>query len=792
MFSSSLKIIFRTLLRKKGYSFINISGVAIGLARWALIGLYIFDEWRVDRFHKNGDRLFRVTTDVITAKGDDRAINSVGRPLAQTIKKEVPEVEHVIPMRRYQAPIKHNGQQFYEKIFYAGEQYPSAFSLPLIEGQAATVLQQPYTAIIKNSIARKYFGNGSAIGKIITIRDSVPITVSGVVDDHYKSHVEFDVLLSWPTYAALGGTSTEWFTWDESCFVLLHPNANVEQAQKKISSISMRYNGDEYKNAGYNVGHSLKPVPDIYLYDEQNGVSRAEKVYILGGIGIFILLLACINFVNLSTARQAERAKEVGVRKTIGAGYSSLIGHFITESIVLVFLSGLIAAGIVILMLPYVNHLTEKNISAGLLLHPYTIGLSVFFLLLTGLLSGWYPALLLARFRPVDTLKTQVVASGGNSIRKVLVVFQFSISLLLIISTIVASKQLKHMQQQELGFNSSQLMVVDLRKTPRAEFIENYASIKNELSSLASVQSVTGTAALPGRSGWDGQLVWAAGRPAEDAVTLEVIPVDHDYVKTLGLKIISGRDYSRQFSTDETQGMLLNEAACKLLGWNAEEAVGKRISTSGADSGIVIGVLSDYHQHGLQQNIKAIATFMAPYAYGYLGVKFKNVNLSQAVKQVESYWVKRFPGYPFEYTFLDEDFQQQYKAEQRMAVLFKVFSGIAILIACLGLFGLATFTAEKRKKEVGIRKVLGASVNSIVLLLSKEFLVLVGVALLIASPVAWYFMNGWLQDFAYRISIPVWVFFVAGILAITIALITVSFQALKAALSNPVKNLRTE
>jgi putative ABC transport system permease protein len=797
MFGSSLKILLRNLSQRKGYTFINALGLAIGMAGCGLIGLYIHDEWKIDRFHANGEKIYRVTTKYETTKEEPGALSTVGRALAPAIERDVPEVEKVITIRRTNFPIKHNNQYFYQKMLYANEHLFEAFSFPLLEGDARTALKEPYSIVLQKGVAEKYFGKQPAVGKTLVLSDTINFTVTGVVADNISSHINFEAALSMATMYSQGYKHDQWFTWDEYCYVLLKENANAQSAEKKIAALSMKYNAEEYKRSGYNVTHTLEAVPSIHLNSTLGGINTTvgsgKQLYILGFIGVFILLLACINFINLSTARQAERAKEVGVRKTIGAGYRSLVGYFITESFVLVILGAVVAMLMIVTLLPYFNDHVDKNISAAILLHPGSILFILAFLLLTGLLAGWYPALMLARFRPVQTLKGHVVDQNrGKLIRKGLVIFQFAVSLVLIISTLVTIQQLNHMQSQELGFDGSQMLVIETRKTPRADLIQNYNSVKQDILKLAPVQSVTAAAGLPGRSGWMGQLVWAAGRPTEEAVTMEVIPVDHDYVKTLGLKIISGRDYSTSFATDATGGMLLNEQACKSFGWTPEEAVGKNIRTSGVDSGRVIGVMADYHQHGLQGRIGPIATFMAPYAYGYIGVKLKGGDAKNAIQQIEAYWKTRFAGYPFEYFFLDDDFNSQYKAEQRISTTFTLFAMLAVLIACLGLFGLATFMAERRRKEVGIRKVLGASVSNVTALLSKDFVKLVVIANIIAWPVGWWAMNSWLQNYEYRITINWKFFLLAGALSIVVALLTVSFQAVKAALANPVKSLRSE
>ena len=797
MFRSFFKIFFRNLAKRKGYTFINVAGLAIGLAGCGLITLLILDEWKVDRFHEKGDQVFRVITDVQTTKGGEEQISSVGRPLAETISREVPEVQDVLIMRRSGFSIKHNQEYFYDKFLYAGQNFFKFFSFKLLKGDPNKVLSEPYTVVLKKSIAGKYFRSTDPVGKTLLLNDSLPFKVTGIVDDLQTSHIDFDVLVSLPTFFAMGGTMNQWFTWDQYCYVSLKPNANVKQATSKISSISMRHNGDEYRNSGYNVSHSLEQLNRIHLYSKLGGINRpagsAQQLYLVAAIGFFLLLLASINFINLTTARHAERAKEVGVRKTIGAGYKSLIGQFIAESIMLVFIAGAFAFGVIQLSLPFMNELVEKTLRMDVLMKPVSILIIITFLFLTGILSGWYPALLLAKFKPVKVLKGHTGSeNSGGLLRRSLVVFQFTISLILVICTLIAGKQLTFMQSRDLGFNKDQVLVIDGRKAPRKQFIDEYESIKQDLSSLAAVKSASVATGFPGRSGWQGQLVWAQDRPSEEAVTMEAIPVDMDFVKTLGLKIISGRDYSKDFPSDKDHGMLLNRKACEAFGWKPEVAVGKHIRTSGVDSGVVIGVIENYHQHGLQEEIAPITTFIAPYAFGYIALRLNNTDHKTVISQVQSYWKSHFPGYPFEYFFLADDFEQQYKSEKRIADTFKTFAIIAIVIACLGLFGLATFMAEKRTKEIGIRKVLGASVSQVATLLSTDFIKLVLVSNLFAWPIAWWWMNNWLEDFAYRTPLSWTVFVMAAVGTVVIALVTVSFQAIRAALSNPVKSLRTE
>ncbi|MFD1145185.1 ABC transporter permease [Larkinella insperata] len=802
MLQNYWKITVRTLLKNKVYALTNVLGLSVGMAACGLIALYIFNEWRVDRFHEKGNRIYRVVTNTVSAGTAERASNTVGRPLARAIRQEVPEVEAVVPVHWANFPIKHNNRYFFEKELYVGPDFLTTFTFPMLEGDAKTALSEPYTLVLTESTARKYFGSGPVVGKTLMLNDTLPFRVTGVMAEPQPSHLDFQVLLSLPTYYAQGNTvEGEWFTWDEFCYVLLSENADPALAERKIAALPMKHNGPEYRENGIQVTQSLEPVSRIYLHStgipDPGGANRtagsAQQLQLLAAIGLFLLVLAGINFVNLTTAHQGERAKEVGVRKAIGAGYTALVGQFLSESILLAFLAGLLAVVMMLTALPFLNELTGKPIPAALLTQPATLLIGLGFLLLTGLLAGWYPALLLARFRPVDTMKGRLVTTRGAGLRRGLVVFQFGISLILIISTMVVIRQLRFMQGQSLGFDKERVLTVELRKLPRLDFIQNYESLKQQVAALPNIKSITGVSALPGRDGWSGQIVYPEGRPHGQTLSMEVIPVDHDYVKTLGLTVRSGRDYSRQFSTDAGQAVLLNEAACQAIGWKADEAVGKRIQTAGLSDGRVIGVLADFHQHGLREKIKPVLTFITPaYTYRYLSLRLGAGDVRASVAEVERFWRKRFPGYEFDYYFLDEDFNRQYKTEQQLSTLVGIFAGLAIFIACLGLFALTTFTAEKRTKEIGIRKVLGASVASIVTLLSKDFLKLVFVSILIASPVAWYVMSHWLQEFAYKIEVGWWIFVLAGAGALFVAFLTVSFQSIKAALANPVKSLKTE
>ena len=795
MFKNYFKTAITNLSRRKLFSFINIFGLALGLAFCALIGIYIFDNWRVDKTQPAN--LYRVITSYTSKNQGDDELATVGRALVNTISMEIPEVKRVVPVRTSNFTVTHQDEHFFDKILYAGEHFLEVFNFPLLSGNSIKALGQPYSAVLTEAMAKKYFGNADIIGETIFFNDTIPCKVTAVVKDPAPSHIDFDILVSFSTFTARGGDMAQWFTWDMNCYVQLNDNVSPAIAEKQISTLSMRHNKQEYDNVGYNVGHKLEPIRNIYLQSKLGGINtqtgKSNQLAVFGIVGIALLLLACINFINLTTAYQGERIKEVGIRKTIGASIGSLQLHFIAETFMMVIIAGVVATILMVLLLPYISAITEKQLTFALFAEPLVAGGSILLLIITTLLSGWYPALLLSRLRPVQSFRLQSgVNKSGISLRKVLVVFQFTISIILITGTIIASGQLKFMERQPLGFTKEEVLVIPLKKMPYKKFRDNYESIRQQILQIPGITAASSASAMPGRSGWDGQIVIPEGFSEQNSLTMEVIPVDHYYVKTLGISMRSGRDYSREFATDVTNGVLLNETACKLIGWTPEEAINKKIQTSGMNEGKVIGVMKDYHQHGLQQKVGPVLTFINPYAYSFMALRVNTSDLSQTIASTGSFWKKNFPGYPFEFFMMDDDFNRQYKSERNLAGVITIFSVLTILVACLGLFGLTAYVTSQRKKEIGIRKVLGANVTGIVSMISSGFVKLVLIAMLLATPVAWFIMNKWLQDFAHRIEINAWVFVLAGIAAVSIALLTVSFQAIRAALANPVKSLRTE
>lgn len=797
MLSNHLKLFFRQFKKRPLNSVVNILGLAIGLAVCGLIGMYIASEMSVDRFHEKGDRIYRVNSWLQTPEGQSNSIPTVGRPVAITIAEEVPEIEKVVPMHRYGTSILHEQKRYFEEVYFAGEHFFEVFSFPLLEGDPVTALKEPYTVVLTEKIKQKFFGDEPALGKTLIMGDSTPFRVTGIAKDPPTTHLQMEVLTSIATFYTMGADLTQWFTLDGYCYVMLGEKTSYEMAAAKLENIPMEKKGEMFKDYGYICNLELDPLEDIHLNAKASYGMKPngdlKRLKLLGMIALFVLLIGCINFINLTTAQTAERAKEIGIRKTIGASRWALMGQTLGDALLLVFMSSVVAALIMDLGLPLFNELTDQALSLHFFLQQQIWPAILLFLLMTGLLAGIYPAIAQARLRPIESLKGQYREgkSGGN-LRKVLVVAQFGISIILVISTIVVFRQLSFMQNSELGFQQDQMLIINARKTPRKQFIENYETLKQELQNVAGVELVSGTTAIPGRTGWGGQIVTPEGAPENMNYIMEVIPSDHDYVTTLGLKVKAGRDFSPSFSTDAEEGVLLNEKACQIIGWTPEEAIGKKIWTSGRDDGVVVGVLEDYHQHGLQSEINATLNFVSTRTYRYLMLRLNSTDFQASIQSAKAVWETQFPGYPFDYEFLDDAFNKQYQEEARLSRTFGIFAFLGILTACLGLFGLSVFMAEKRTKEIGIRKVLGATVQQLVSLLSKDFLKLVLFAIVIGAPVAWYLMGKWLENFAYHINIKWWMFALAGGLALAIALLTVSVHAIRAALANPIQALRDE
>lgn len=806
MFKNYLKTAIRNLGRHKGYSFINIVGLASGMACCILILLWVQDELSYDRYHKNADRLYRV---VVKGRMSNREINfsTSPAPLAKALMDEFPEVLQATRfLRSRNVLVGHQEKQFNEGfMIYTDPNFFDMFSIPLIKGDPQKVLSAPNSLVITQEAALKYFGNQDPVGKTLTFNGQTDFRVTGLAanmpsNTHFHSDF-FASLASIPD-----SRSQNWFSNPYHTYIVLKEESSPEEFQAKLPGIITKYMGpiakkvmgitmQEFRSSGNAFGYFLQPVTGIHLHSdleyelEPNG--SFVYVCIFSLIALFILVIACINFMNLATARSASRAKEVGVRKVLGSDRWMLIQQFQTESVLLSLLSLALAVGIVVLLQPVFNSLSGKHLDiaayGGRVLLPGLLAV----ILLAGILAGSYPAFFLSSFKPISVLRG-IIKTGRKSsgLRNGLVVFQFSISIVMLVGTFVVYHQLDYMRNKKLGFEKEQLLVIQ-----RAGSLgQDKEAFRNEMLQSDGVENLSYSNGIPGRHLGDFTHV-AEGASAEDMVRMFLLFADFDYLDTLRMEMIEGRYFLKDRPADRNS-VILNETAAVALGM--ENPVGKRIirgslSSGGSEFFTIIGIVRDFHFESLHRKIRPLAVYLLPAEDArYASVRIRAENIPRTLAFIANKWNKFVPGKPFEYFFLDDDFDRLYRAEKKVGQLFSAFAVLAVLVACLGLFGLASFTAEQRTKEIGIRKILGAGVPDIVTLLTKEFSRLVLLSNMIAWPVAYFAMNRWLQNFAYRTSIGPWVFLLAASAALFIAMITVSFQALKAATASPAIVLKYE
>jgi putative ABC transport system permease protein len=667
------------------------------------------------------------------------------------------------------------------------------FDFKLLKGNPKTVLQEPLSIVFSESAAKKYFGNADPVGQTVLLTgEGFTAKITGIMKDiPENSTIKADMLVSMSTLTRKlnPGLDDQWGNYGNSTYVLLKPGTHPADLQAQLPAFLERRNGTEMKKINMYPTLFLEPLKDVYLRSTRNGnnTGNINNVYIFSWVAVFILLIACFNFVNLTTARSAERAKEVGIRKVVGAVKGQLTGQFIGESVLLCAISFILTLVSTALLLPSFNHLAGKTISTGIFENLNFVLILFLAAIGIGLLAGVYPALVLSSFKPVTVLKGRFsTGTKGQLLRKALVIAQFTISVALIIATIIVYNQMNYMRRQDLGFNKDQMMVINTNGDPAKD------AFRNAVAGLPNIKGVAMASSVPGGGNPAAYSEIENVKGVLQIANLDLYFVDFDYIPQFKIKMIAGRAFSPDFQTDTTQSMILNEAAVKMFGYTSPaRAVGHRFKQWGRE-GRIIGVMKDFHFRSLQLPIKPLSMRIEPNGCSLVAIKLSTQNLPKTIAAIENKWNALIPARPFSYYFLDEFFDKQYRTEERFGKLFLNFSVLAIIISCLGLLGLASYSTMQRTREIGIRKVLGASVPNIVNLLSREFLKLVAIAILIASPVAWFAMHGWLQDFAYRIEIGWWIFFIAGLIAVLIALATVSFQAVKAAIANPVKSLRVE
>jgi len=803
MIKNYLKVAIRNIIKHKGFSIINIVGLAIGIACSILILLFVAHELSYDKFHEKAERIHRIA--VRASVGDTKIRQTYSS--SATFKKlleDFPEIEVAVKFLKLgRTPINLGEKTFFESRFFAVDStFFDVFTIPLIHGNPKTVLANPNTMVISKNTALKYFGGTDAVGKILRADfsydpGSIDFEITGVSENvPANSHFHYDLLVSsatFPTYINDPGWSSNNFI----SYVVLKEGTSSEWFDAKLKEFTRKHMGGERFDAWVAKGnfweYFLQPVTKIHLNSDLNGEFEANGnetyVYIFSAISIIILLIACINFMNLSTAKSSLRAKEVGMRKVVGSGRNRLVVQFLSESVLLSFISLALGMVIVISLLPLYKNLIGRQLEIhyfdNFIVIPSLLALG----LIVGVISGAYPAFFLSSFKPISALKGKTIGSkGGSWLRNILVIFQFTISIFLIIGTLVVNQQLKFFQNIKLGFDKKQVLVI---RNP-GSLGNNIVPFKEALRKQSSIIDVSGSNTLPGR-GFSNIGFGAEG--VDKSFTLNLCVCDYDFLDTLKLELVQGRFFSRDFITD-SHAAVLNEKTVELLGW--DDPIGKKINNWARNRGnfTVIGVIKDYHYESLHQEIRPMALFLSGGYYtnveSSISVRLNTENISETIKYAGNTWNDFAHNMPFEYSFLDEDYDNLYINEKQTRKLFSIFSFLAIFIACLGLFGLASFIADQKTKEIGIRKVLGASVPGIVKVLNKRFVKWVLIANFTAWPIAWFMMNKWLQNFAYRIELSWWMFILAAVLALLVALITVSFQTVKAALKNPIDSLRYE
>ena len=793
MLKNYFKIAFRNLWRHRAFSFINIMGLTVGLTAFFLIFLYVKFELSYDAFNTKADRIYRVVAELKTPS-DLLHTNGPGWAVGPNIKEEFAEVDQFARVTDDNVLVRKGNIKFQEEnAVWADSALFKIFDFKMLKGNANTALKEPFSIVFTESAAKKYFGKEDPMGQTLLVTgDGLACKVTGLLKDiPENSQVKADMFLSMSTITTKFNKSldSQWANYGNRTFVMLKPNTNPTALTAKFPAFLEKRNGTEMKRLQMFPTLLLEPLRKVYLYSTRDGskTGNSNNVYIFSIIAVFILVIACINFVNLTTARSAERAKEVGIRKVVGAAKTQLASQFIGESIIICIISFVLAIAAAALLLPLFNQLSGKVVSSGIFHEPFNILLLFLIAIGIGALAGLYPALVLSSFQPVKVLKGRfATGTKGILLRKGLVIAQFTISIALIIGTIVVYSQMKFMRSQDLGFNKDQKLIID------AHGDKSKNALRQAIAGIPGVTATSLTGSVPGGGNPGAYSQIENNKGDMQIANLDLYFTDFDFIPQYQIKIVAGRAFSKEMATDTTQAMLVNETAVKLFGYSSPKAIiGKKFDQWGR-KGVIIGVMEDFHFRSLQEQIKPLSMRIEPEGCNLISATISSTNTAATITAIENKWKTFMPTRPFSYFFLDDFFDRQYRSEVRFGKLFLNFALLAIFISCLGLLGLASYSTMQRTKEIGIRKVMGASTTGIVNLLSKDFLVLVLISFLIAAPMAWYGMHSWLKDFAYKVGIQWWVFALAALLAAAIALGTISFQAIRAAMANPVKSLRTE
>jgi len=776
MFFNYLKLTIRNIRRHKAYSFINIAGLAIGIGCCLMITLWVQDELSYDRFHENADSLYAPTF--------SNGSTVTPTALSGFLKSEYPEV---IRSSRYSA-IGRNLLKFEDKEIYqeggvmVDPDFVKMFTIEFLDGDPETALDDPNSILISKRVALKLFGTQESLGKTITFASSIDLKNKGVFENYpLNSHIQFEYILPLSLSKTWNRNLNTWDYNDIRTYVQLRKGTDVSFLDTKISGVVETHRPQDKRPL------HLQPILRLYLDPFNHSSTRITYVYLFSAMALFVLLIACINFINLTTARSASRAKEVGIRKTVGACRNNLVKQFFGESFFLTLIASACGIGLTILILPMFNRLTGKTFTWEVIFQQrFLLGISGI-VLLTVVLGGSYPAFFLSRFHPVRVLSGKLrTGMKGSLFRKVLVVFQFSLSVLLILSTLMVYRQVRYLKERDVGYDRNNIVTFGIG----GRFVQNRDTIKTALLSNPGIQNITLVDVAPYRwmsNAGEGDVHWQG--KTNQQVKMVMLRVDHDFIDTFGLEMTQGRFFSKEFATDEADAYVVNQAAVRAM--EMEDPVGKELKVWDI-RGHIIGVVKDYNFESLHNEIIPMAMRIDPRWYQEACVRIAPYNVARTLGFIESKWKEIYPEYPLEYSFLDERLQNLYRSEQSIGSLVSVFTGLALFISCLGIFGLSSYTAERRTKEIGIRKVLGASVASVVKFISKEFVILVAIANVIVWPVAYFLLRKWLETFAYRVEIGFAVFFLTGLAVLSVSLLTIGGQVLRAAMANPADSLRYE
>lgn len=797
MLKNYLKTTLRNFRKHKVFSFINLLGLSIGMACCILILLYVRDEMSYDRYHEHSSRILRVTREWLNEDGTTSLhLGHVAPPIAPLLKNDFPDIiESVRVLKPGRMLFSYENRHFLEKdMLFADENLFKIFSFTLLKGNPETALKNPFTMVITEKAAQKYFGDQDPIGKALKIENRFNLRISGVIKEAPRnSHFHFVMIGSMNTLKQLYGQREfqSWTSNNYATYLLLPRNYPVDRLRTQLPAFLDRHMGKDSHR--HNKLH-LQRLTDIHLHShldsELEPNSDIVNVYIFSAIAVFVLLIACINFMNLSTARSSVRAKEVGMRKVVGAQRGHLIRQFLSESLLLAFLALALAVTLVKIALPAFSSFVNRELSLGIV-DNWDVWIGLFVIaFFVGISAGSYPAFFLSSFRPALVLKgTQGPLAKGSLFRTTLVVAQFTISTILIISVAVVYKQLQYSRTRQLGFNQEQIVVLPTSNQIR----DQYETIRTRLLANPSIVNVAASRRVPSDRLLDSGGARIISGTSSEPINFRIafVTTSYNFIPTYEMELVAGRNFSKEFSTDKAQAFILNETAVRKIGWTPEEAIDKTFQY-GQRKGKIIGVVKDFHFESLHQEISPIVLYIQQGDYRHISVRIRPENMPQTMAFLKEQWSEYRPNYPFDYFFIDENFDKLYRSEEKLGQVFGVFALLAIFIACMGLFGLASFTAEKRTKEIGIRKVLGAPVSGIIFLLSKEFIKWVIVSNAIAWPVAYFAMQKWLQNFAYRTNMALWIFAASAALSLAITMLTVSYQSAKAALADPVNSLRYE